>query len=623
MVANLLRKSRLSTVPWMSVLTVGCAVSLSAAPALAARTVSAVYGPLEISASVSEIESFARSGSAPASLQPMLQFLSPKQRSDLRNVLQQKLQVDKQSVLSFGRTDMGRDVLQRLSTVIQSDSAQDRKVLLFKGIVYANEDPQGLSVLSLFRNFPVDNLRLNVEPLLQAQTELTALLKYRDTSTQAIDREMQSEIAATPPVDFNQLPDYRQPGPFAFVHRRLNLSGDMPIGPVHPQSSIAKVRPLEADLYLPQRQRQPSPVVIISHGLGSAPGNYRSLAEHLVSYGFVVILPQHVGSDAVRLESILEGQALDDVNPAEFINRPLDIKSLLDGLTQLVATDVHLYGQLDLQHVGLIGHSFGAYTSLAVAGAQIDQSRLKDQCERLQPTFNLSLILQCRARELPSSAETLFDSRIKAVIAVNPFASTIFGPRGIGKIQIPTMVVSSSNDILTPAIPEQIYPFLWLKAPKKYLALLINAGHSFPTYSMNAQPASESEKGLRSLLSGQDPQLAREYLQALSVAFMETHLDPQPDAERYLSAAYAQHISQAPVNLKLVQSLTPVQLEQAYGGPLPLPKMLPISDGEQGERMSGRSGADFFASPQRWFEYYAERFLVSLKKELGRLSLLS
>ncbi len=629
MVANLSCKSRLSPVPWISIFSIGCSVgfSFNPAPVLAARTVSAIYGPLEISASVNEIESFAQTGAAPASLQPILQFLSPKQQSDLRNVLQQKLKVEQQSVLVFGRTDMGKDLLQRLSTVIRSDPGQDGKVMLFKGIAYANEDPQGLTVLSLFRNYPVNNLRLNVEPLLQAQTELTALLKYRDTSVQAIEQEMRSEIAATPSTDFAQLPDYRQPGPFTFIRRKLNLPGDPKS--TDPKSSdpnrspsSKNIRPLDADLYLPQQQSRPSPVVIISHGLGSAPSNYSYLAQHLASYGFAVVLPQHTGSDASHLESVLEGQALDDVNPTEFANRPLDIKNLLDGLTQLATTDINLNGQLDLQHVGIIGHSFGAYTSLAVAGATVDQSRIKEQCESPQPTFNLSLILQCRARELPSPAEALSDSRIKAVIAVNPFASTVFGPKGIGSIQIPTMVVSSSNDILTPAIPEQIYPFLWLKTPKKYLALLINAGHTFPTDSPS-QFSSDSQKGLRLLLSGADPQLAREYLQALSLAFMKTHLAQQPDAERYLSASYAQHISQSSVKLDLVRSLTPAQLEQAYGGPLPLSKLLPVGDAVQGERTSTKGGVNFFASPQRWFEYYAERFLVSLKKELGRFSLLS
>lgn len=39
----------------------------------------------------------------------------------------------------------------------------------------------------------------------------------------------------------------------------------------------------------------------------------------------------------------------------------------------------------------------------------------------------------------------------------------------------------------------------------------------------------------------------------------------------YLNSAYVQRISQDPLQLYLIQSLTPAQLEQAYGGFPPSP----------------------------------------------------
>jgi predicted dienelactone hydrolase len=614
MLANLLCQSGFHNVRWTSIFTIGCSIglSLSAAPVLAARRVSAVYGPLEISIPVSEIETFAKAGTIPQKFKPYLQFLSLKQQSELRNVLQEKLQVDTQSIQRFGKTSMGKDLLNRLSNVLQPNLGQDRETLLFQGMVSASRAPQGLTVVSLFQNFPVDNLRLNVEPLLQARTELTALLKYRDTSALAIAKEMDAEMAATPSVDFAKTTDLRKPGPFKFVRKTLTLSTTQ-----NRQSSLSHsvTRQFEVNIYLPHGQTQPSPVIIISHGLGSSPINYSYLAEHLASYGFVAALPRHIGSDAKYLKAVIDGQSLEDVSPAEFVDRPLDIKDLLNELTRLSYTDSDLKGQLNLQQIGIIGHSFGAYTSLALAGAKINRTRLKEQCVGTQPTFNLSLIFQCRAKALPPSAYNLLDARIKAVIAVNPFASTVFGPEGIGNIKIPTMIMSSSHDILTPALPEQIYPFLWLRTPNKYLALLMNAGHSFPNDPLHAQKSlSTSDKSLQSLLSGADPQLSREYLQALSLAFMQTYLGNLQSDDRYLSPGYAKYISRAPIKLEFVRSLTPSQLEQAYGGSLPLPIMSPLANPDPMSKIASEKRVNFFVSLQHWFQYHLEQILAVLRK---------
>jgi predicted dienelactone hydrolase len=579
MMVNISRKSGHHFAPWVNVLSIGCSIGLGLfAPVfqvLAASKVSALYGSLEISVPVSDIETFAKSGAMSEEFKTYAQILSPQQQSDLRSVLQEKLDVNTLSLERFGGTPMGQELLKRLSNVLQTDPGQDGGALLLKGILVAAQDPQGLTILSLIRNFPVDDLRIKVEPLLQAKTELTALIKYRDTTITAIAKQMETETAANSPINFVKEPDLRKLGSFKVQRKNLNLANHRDRRSVVGRSMGSQVK---AELYVPQGLGKPAPVVVISHGLGSAPLDFSYLAEHLASYGFVVALPQHAGSDATRLQSILDGQAKGDISPAEFINRPLDIKSLLDDLSRLSKTDPTLKGQLDLKQIGVIGHSFGGYTGLALAGAGINRDRLRNQCVDTQPTFNLSLILQCRAKALPPIKYNLADPRIKAAIAINPLVSTIFGPEGIGNIRIPTMLVSSGNDVVTPAILEQIHPFLWLNAPNKYLALLSNAGHTFamdPPQKVGT--LSNSVKGLDALLFGVEPQLSREYLKALSVAFMQTHLGNRPEARNFLSAAYAKYLTRKPVQLELVQSLTSKQLEQAYGYPLPIPIVPPLA----------------------------------------------
>ena len=62
---------------------------------------------------------------------------------------------------------------------------------------------------------------------------------------------------------------------------------------------------------------------------------------------------------------------------------------------------------------------------------------------------------------------------------------------------------------------------------------------------------------------GPDPTIARRYMRALSVAFFQTYVAGAPQYRPYLSADYAQAISQSPLGLSLVQSLPATQLTES------------------------------------------------------------
>jgi len=97
-------------------------------------------------------------------------------------------------------------------------------------------------------------------------------------------------------------------------------------------------------------------VIVISHGLGSDRTSFEYLATTLASYGFAVAV-EHPGSNAQQLRSLLAGRANEVTEPNEFINRPLDVKYLLDELERRDKSDPSF--QLNLQQVGVIGQSLG------------------------------------------------------------------------------------------------------------------------------------------------------------------------------------------------------------------------------------------------------------------------
>jgi predicted dienelactone hydrolase len=56
------------------------------------------------------------------------------------------------------------------------------------------------------------------------------------------------------------------------------------------------------------------------------------------------------------------------VNPANILNRPRDVSFAIDKVLELNKADGPLKGRIDSGKIGVAGHSFGAYTALAVAG---------------------------------------------------------------------------------------------------------------------------------------------------------------------------------------------------------------------------------------------------------------
>ena len=528
---------------------VGIAVSLLLptsglqSSAVAAERIYASYAPLESSISVAALEIYAKDGKVEKDLAALARYLNPQQLAQVRRVLLNRIELSPVAISQFLYTPIGETLLERLGQVIQTGSRQPGFYALRAALILAAADPQeGLTLLNVLRRFPTSSIRINLRRSLQIVEELEQLLDHTNQAITLIE-QVSAATTAMPSINFSQLPDLRRRGRFTWNKQTLTL---LP----------RRNRPLLADIYLPRTQT-PALVIVISHGLGSDRSSFEYLATQFASYGFAVAVPEHPGSNAEQLQLLLAGQSNKITEPQEFINRPLDVKYLLNELERLDKSDPSF--QLNLQQVGVIGQSFGGYTALALAGASLNFKQLQKDCHHINDSFNVSLLLQCRAIELPATQYNLRDERVKAAIAINPITSSVFGQAGLSQIQIPVMLVSSSADRVAPALSEQILPFTWLVTLEKYLVLLQGGTH-FSTIG-ETNPRTEP-LAIPSQVIGPDPMIARRYMKALSVAFFQTYVAGMSQYRPYLSTDYTQAISQAPISLSLVQSLPATLLTQ-------------------------------------------------------------
>jgi predicted dienelactone hydrolase len=82
---------------------------------------------------------------------------------------------------------------------------------------------------------------------------------------------------------------------------------------------------------------------------------------------------QHIGSDATVWKSVDRAKRIETLKNAAglkaTVNRLLDVRFVIDQLEQWATQEGHpLAGQLDLDHIGLSGHSYGAVTTLGLMG---------------------------------------------------------------------------------------------------------------------------------------------------------------------------------------------------------------------------------------------------------------
>ena len=517
-----------------------------------------IFGEFQLS--VDSLEIFAKEGKITEEFDFYAKRFDRETLNQLRGLLQQQYEISPTIIYRLTNTPLGERLLRQLGEVVYTHPERNGIYAIRAAMILAASEPEGLTAINLMRQFPTEEIQINSKLIFSLVEEANNYLAYNESTVKAIAQIAEEETTSQSQVDFDRLPDVRQPGDYAIERKEMSFEVEQIR---QTEIGLSDSYQLETDAYLPKDLTKPAPLAIITHGFTSSRGDFQYLAEHLASHGYIVLVPEHIGSDAVYKEAFLRGELSTTVSPIEFYSRPQDITTLLDEVEES-----ELNSLINWQQVGILGHSFGGNTALVVAGAPINQERINQECQENELSLNASMLLQCRASFLPPIDFDQRDPRVKAVIAINPVTSTALGPESMGKIEIPTMMLGGSKDIAAPFVMEQAHPFLWLKTQNKYLGLMAGGTHG---YEDNERTTNSSS----GLFANPSPKLRRSYLKAISLAFFESYLgDSQSDDANYqvyLSPAYAQYISDEKLPLYLIESLTPEQLELAYGDTPPTP----------------------------------------------------
>ena len=122
-------------------------------------------------------------------------------------------------------------------------------------------------------------------------------------------------------------------------------------------------------LSVPNR-KSVAPTILFSHGLGGSREATSYLREHWTARGYITIFLQHPESDSSLWLNVSRLQAGWQLrNAAGRENLELRVTDVTDVLSKWNSAPAHpLFGRIDIERVGLSGHSFGARTTQIVIG---------------------------------------------------------------------------------------------------------------------------------------------------------------------------------------------------------------------------------------------------------------
>lgn len=518
--------SRKLTALSLSLLSLG---TLNIKKSYSADNIFFVFSPLITSLRVESLEQFAKDGTVNQNLGFYLNFarVDEEQKQEFREALTTPVKVDPVLLSRILNTDEAERLLNYFGSVINVRGGRNGKYLLRGALIKSAMQEDGLTLLNVLQNLALD-IQIDIPRILDYSDQIDLVVNSSNLFIEEVERLGEKEAQLAKPVDFSKLQDLRQKGSFDVTNYRLNLVDS------------TRNRKLYVEIFQPaQLIGNDIPVVVFSHGLSSRPEDFSRVATHLASYGYVVVLPQHPGSDIQQTEDFLAGLSRQIFRVDEFIDRPLDITFVLNELTRL--NNSQFGGKLNLESVGVGGHSFGGYNALAVAGAKINFAQLENSCSLDIGNLNVALLLQCRALQLPRKEYNFRDERVKAVFTVNPVNASIFGIDGLKPIEIPIFIGAGSLDPATPFVFEQARTFPFLTNPNIYLQL--QEGQAHVDFSQLDAGISDLVQTVGNLTLP-SPYLLDEYTHSMAVAFFQVHLRNKEDYRVFLQSSYAQFMSQ-------------------------------------------------------------------------------
>jgi predicted dienelactone hydrolase len=504
---------------------IGCA-----APASAADNIVLKFGPFEQTVKVADVDRYAKTGELTSDLKLFKPFLNDNIRQSLTARINLEPAIAQKFAADMLKSPSGKKLLETIQPALPGLTPD----LIQAGVGLAIQQFKGLDAIGVLKAIPQNTITVDVSQAIG----IASKVNWSYWRTQAMSTVLQDNLkvdAAAVTLSF----DPTTAGKSAVETTTLN------------RRDAKRQRDIVFDIYRPSQPIANAPLVMLAPGYEADRRFLAYLGQHLASHGFNVVALQHPSAATTQGKI-----TLDQLIPAtEFLDRPKDVSFVLDELAKL---NQDAPDRLNTQRVSLIGHSLGGYTALALAGGELHLNELRQFCDKSSLLERVPADwLQCNATRLPNQRTVrLRDPRIVQVMALNPAIGQIFGTKGLSQVKIPSLMFSSSEDSLAPALSQQFQPFTQLSNSPKYLFTAIGPTHlsiSDPENFTGAIAATTLVPEKR----GPEMEPLRNAMRGVALAFVQQLTPEAPKYAPILTPGYIQSRSTNAIVLRLNQELPP------------------------------------------------------------------
>ena len=168
-----------------------------------------------------------------------------------------------------------------------------------------------------------------------------------------------------------------------------------------------------------------------------------------------------------------------------------------------------------------MGHSLGALIALLYEG-QKPTDQLAEICDSALKDFaltNLSKLLQCQLIDI-TFPEKNNSKRASAIIGFNSFGSLVWHKENSSGINIPTLLIGGTYDLITPLMNEQFKVFSALKNPLNRFLIIEGASHFSPIRINNSYLENNDIFKISESFIGADPCLVQDLSSKFIIEFI-------------------------------------------------------------------------------------------------------
>ena len=351
------------------------------------------------------------------------------------------------------RSWIGRKILTELMTVIEVPN-DNNGIEIFNTIENLLEDKKEVSTIDIIKALPSEEIYLDIDNLI-------LIISYWKK-----ELELQQELISK----LNNLEKTNQ--------KSLKISEDnfnSDILKINKKIYVPhRVEPLEIELWKSNKKNDNKELIVFMPGLGGEIDNFKWIGNKLTKRGWPIVFIDHRGSNSKALKEILEGKELIPGSVDFFLYRIKDLDAVLKA---------HNNGDFGLVNDSyiLMGHSLGALIALLYEGNN-PTDQLEQRCEYALKDFavtNLSKLLQCELNEiqLPKRNNS---KKASAIIGFSSFGSLVWPKENSSGINVPTLLIGGTYDLVTPLITEQFKVFSALNNPLNRFLIIEGASHFSP-----------------------------------------------------------------------------------------------------------------------------------------------